>query len=313
MLELRKIQSDLFPKLYDSFLIDDDPLSNEQDWRNVFDYPWPNEEGHCGYAMLRDDELVGMMGMVFSDRSIQGQSRKFCNLHTWWVREDQRGHSLMMLRPLKKLSERYTITHFTPCDRIRAVARKLGFRDLSSQLRILLPIGQSTAARKSKSQVEFIWEPEQIRPALCEAERRIFDDHQPYSIGHLLIQDDQTQCYVVYTHVVRHRLPYCHIHYIGDRGLFAKCEPMIRATLIARHQVRFVAMEQRHCDGLQLHRSLKFWSPASSLVKSDTVNDADIDGLYSDVVFLKLTTLPDITHHLRQRAADLLPFLTRPD
>ena len=85
MVTLEKIHSSLFPNRYDSFLIDADPLSSEQDWRILFDYQWDTEEGHCGYALLDKGKVVGMLGMVFSERTIDGAVRKFCNLHTWWV------------------------------------------------------------------------------------------------------------------------------------------------------------------------------------------------------------------------------------
>ena len=66
MVTLTRIDSSIFGKLYDAFLHDDDPYSSEQDWRNVFDYQWHTDEGHCGYAMMDDGVVVGMMGMVFS-------------------------------------------------------------------------------------------------------------------------------------------------------------------------------------------------------------------------------------------------------
>ena len=82
MVELVKIQTPLFPNLYESFLRDDDPYSTEQDWRNVFDYRWESGHDHCGYALLDEGTVVGMIGMIFSERSIEGVTRRFCNLHT---------------------------------------------------------------------------------------------------------------------------------------------------------------------------------------------------------------------------------------
>lgn len=312
MIKLKVIDSNLFTKLYESFLVDDDPLSTEQDWRNVFDYAWDTDEGHCGYAMIRDDALIGMMGMVFSKRWIDQQWQPFCNLHTWWVREDQRGHSMMMLRPLKKLSQRYTMTHFTPCDRIRAVTKKLGFEDLNSQLRILLPQGRSTAISPSDD-FELVFEPERIQTLLSESDRKLFVDHQPYGLGNLAVRFGDSICYVIYAHVMRHRFPYCHVHYIGERGLYAKFEPAIRAAITSRHRVRFLALDERLCDGIPLRRSFRFWAPSNALFRSAVVKPHQIDHLYSDVAFLKLTTLPDITHRLRQIVSNYIPTIRRPD
>lgn len=296
MVSLRKIQTDLFPNLYRSFLIDDDPLSTEQDWRNVFDYPWNNDQDYCGYALLDDNEdVVGMLGMVFCERTIGGQVRKMCNLHTWWVREDQRAQSLALLRPVLKLKD-FTLTHFTPCDTVRAVLRRLGFSDLSSQLRILMPY--FWGSKKSRSSLEVISDVDQISAEINEADQQILEHHRPYNIGHLLLKAGGKQCYLVYTHVVRHRLPYCHIHYVSNREFFAENEKAIRCWLLHQHRARFVAVDERLVSDLKLRHSFRFWAPAHGLYKSDDLGPEQIDHLYSDVTFLKLTVLPDLTHEL---------------
>jgi hypothetical protein len=304
MVKLEKIQSSLFTNLYESFLRDDDPLSSEQDWRNVFDYAWDTDHDHCGYALLDEGKVVGMIGMVFSDRLIDGASRKFCNLHTWWVREDHRGRSLALMRPILKLDE-YTITHFTPDVEVRAVAKRLGFRDLNSQLKILLPIGKD---KRLLANSEFIDDDRVIEDRLAAHDKRILVDHRPYDVGHLLIGEGNDYCYLLYTHVVRHRLPYCHIHYISNQPLFAKHERAIRASLLGQHEARFIALDCRIAPDTKYPRSFNFWAPAHGLYKSSVVQPHQIDHLYSDVVFLKLTTLPDISYEVRQRVRRLWPF-----
>ncbi|MBU2677382.1 MAG: hypothetical protein KJP16_09870 [Gammaproteobacteria bacterium] len=299
MVTLRKIESDLFPALYEQFLIGDDPLSNEQDWRNVFDYRFENEEGYCGYAMLDGNEVIGMLGMVFSRRKIDGKVKKFCNLHTWWVREDHRGRSLALLRPVLKLGD-YTITHFTPCDIVRAITKRMGFQDLSCQLRILLPA--PLARKKPSGALSLEFNTSAIEQRLAGDDKKVFLDHLPYDVGHLHITHRGAECYVLYTHVVRHRLPYCHIHYVSDMDLYLDVDVSIRAELLRRHKASFIALDERRMNGVSLPLSFKFWAPADSLFKSDDVRPEQIDNLYSDVVFLKLTTLPDMSHEVAQIA-----------
>jgi hypothetical protein len=305
MVTLEKIQSSLFSNLYESFLIDDDPLSDEQDWRNVFDYQWETGQDHCGYALLDEGKVVGMMGMVFSERHIDGAMKKFCNLHTWWVREDHRGRSLALLRPILKL-EGYTITHFTPCDTVRAVTKRLGFSDLDSQLKILLPLG--IFGSRSAGDFTYTFDERAIEERLNEHDRKILLDHRPYGCGHLLVSDGVEDCYLLYTHVVRHRLPYCHIQYISNKDVYATLEPQIRKLLLKNHRARFVAVDVRLVSDMKFRFSFNFWAPANALYKSSDVQPEQIDNLYSDVVFLSLTVLPDITHELGQIARRYWPF-----
>ena len=300
MVTLEKIRSSLFSTLHESLLRDDDPLSREQDWRNLFDYHWNHGADHCGYALLDGVTVVGMLGMVFSERYIDGSVRKFCNLHTWWVREDHRGRSLLLLRPMLAL-KKHTITHFTPCDTVRAVTRRLGFSDLSSQLRILLPRRAGSAETVSAG-CALTYDEQAIQERLAETDRRILRDHQPTGCGHLLVYDKHDSCYLLYTHVVRHRVPYCHIHYVSHRALFLRQEATIRSSLLGRHRARFVAVDARLVEGIRFRRSFNFWAPANGLYKSSDLTPEQIDNLYSDVVFLKLTVLPDISHELRQLA-----------
>jgi hypothetical protein len=297
MLTIEKIQPTLFDNLYEAFLSDDDPLSNEQDWRNVFDYQFDNKQGHCGYAMLEDGKVVGMLGMVFSERHIQGELKKFCNLHTWWVREDFRGRSLLLFRPVLRLDD-YNVTHFTPCDRVRAISRRLGFKDLSSQLKILLPSGAGSFERSDESVL--IYDQQIIETDLGDCDRKIFLDHRPYDVGHLMIRQGGDCCYLLYTHVVRHRLSYCHIHYISKPRIFLEKERLIRSSLVKRHRARFVAIDARLVHDVKIPFSFDFWAPANALYRPRNIEAEHVDNLYSDVVFLKLSTLPNLSHEFAQ-------------
>lgn len=308
MPELVKISSELFPRLYHAFLHDDDPLSDEQDWRNVFDYRWQKEEDHSGYALVDGDQVVGMLAMAFSRRLIEGKPRKFCNLHTWWVHDDYRGYSVMMLRPLLSMKD-YTITHFTPCDRVRALTKRLGFSELDVQLKILLPRLFGRDALPAGVRLDF---DEQIdETALTAEERKICRDHKPYRLGHLLLRQGKRHCYIVYSHVQRYRVRYCHLHHLGDKALYARHEPAVRAALMRRHGVRFVMVDNRMVKGLSFSRSFDFWAPAHAVYRpADEVAPEQVDNLYSDVVMLRLALMPHVTHELKERACHWLPGLS---
>lgn len=299
MVELVKIRSDLFPGLYEAFLHDDDPLSDEADWRNVFDYQWDKDEDHSGYALVSDGAVVGMMAMAFSRRMIDGQHRKFCNLHTWWVHDDHRGRSIALMRPLLGLDD-YTITHFTPCDRVRALTKRLGFVDLDLQMKLLLPQPLAMLTKRGEQPgIEFRFDEAIDEQSLSAEERKILRDHRPYRVGSLLIRDGDKACFVLYTHVERYRVRYCHVHYIGDREVYARNEAATRSALMRRHRVWIVALDIRTARGLELPRSVDFWAPAHAVFRPQQGVRADqVDSLYSDVVMLRLATMPHVSHEI---------------
>lgn len=308
MPELVKIRSELFPKLYEAFLHDDDPLSDEQDWRNVFDYQWEQDEDHAGYALLEDEHVIGMMAMAFSQRLIDGHRHKFCNLHTWWVHEDHRGRSVAMLRPLLNL-DGYTVTHFTPCDRIRALTRRLGFVELDLQMKALLPLGRTGKQQTGGNSIRLYFDQEIDVSRLAEPDQRILQDHLPYRAGHLFADDGRESCYILYTHVVRYRINYCHIQYVSNREFFLRNEPLIRKALLKRHRVWIVVVNSRQFRDQKFRRSFDFWAPAHAVFKptGDICQD-QIDSLYSDVVMLRLAVLPHLSYELKQLAVRSNPF-----
>ena len=310
MPELVKIRPELFPKLYAAILRDDDPYTDQETWRKVIHYTWECEEDHTGYALLEGDRVIGMMAMVFRDRFFLGRPHKLCNLHTWWVHEDHRGRSVAMLRPLLGMRE-YTITHFTPCDRIRGLTQRLGFVPLDQQLKVLLPLRNSKQRHSNFDTATF--DEDIDAQHLPVADQTILRDHQPYRSGNLVITNGRDHLYVLYTHVVRFRVNYCHVHYVSDSALYQQVEPTVRKELMRRHRVRFVILDARMFRDVTFRRSFDFWSPVNAVYKPcGDLPPAQVDNLYSDATMLRLSLLPHISFELKQRALKYLPFQKQP-
>ncbi|MDG2014504.1 MAG: hypothetical protein P8J33_13430 [Pirellulaceae bacterium] len=306
MPELVKIRPELFPKIYDAVLRDDDPYTNENQWRTIINYTWDREEDYTGYALLEGDKVIGMMAMVFRDRFILDRPHKLCNLHTWWVHEDYRGRSVAMLRPLLGMSQ-YTITHFTPCDRIRGLTQRLGFTPLDQQLRVLLPLRNFN--RIDSDFDTFTFDEDIDAQQLPANDQKILRDHHPYRSGNLVVNNGRDHLYVLYTHVVRFRVNYCHIHYVSDPALFRQLEPIVRRELMRRHRVRFVILDARMFRDVSFKRSFDFWSPAKAVYKPcGELPPEQVDNLYSDATMLRLSLLPHISFELKQSVLKRIPF-----
>jgi hypothetical protein len=82
---------------------------------------------------------------------------------------------------------------------------------------------------------------------------------------------------------------------------------VIRSSLLRRHRVKFLALDDRLVQDMTFPASFKFWAPAHGLYKSSDVTPDQIDNLYSDIVFLRLTALPDMSHEVRQIAQRIWP------
>ena len=139
-------------------------------------------------------------------------------------------------------------------------------------------------------------------------ESRILKDHVPFRVNSLLITENGKNCLVIYTNVERYRVGYCHIQYVGNQELFAEKELAIRSALMKRHNVKFVVVDKRLFSGLDFQRSFDFWAPGHAVFKPTAgVEPENVDNLYSDVVMLRLATLPHVSFEIKKKLIELVP------
>ena len=149
---------------------------------------------------------------------------------------------------------------------------------------------------------------QEMEDSLTEQDKKVFLDHQPYGCGHLLIRDGNEYCYLLFTRVVRHWVPYCHIHYISNKEIFARHELAVRSSLLKKQRARYVAVDVRLVEGMKFPASFRSWEPPHGVYKSVDLGPAQIDNLYSDIVFLNLTVHPDASEELRNLGRRCWPF-----
>jgi len=296
MAKLSKLNADQFDDIYQTFLADDDQTLQADDWRPLFAPRSGPIADYCGYVLEDQGRIVGMLGMLFSERIVHGQERSFCNLHSWMVDENHRGHSLLLMRPALKLAD-CTLTDFTPTSDVCRISKRLGFVELESALRILLP---AAGRRREARGIELIDDVEQISQQLNDTDTQILNDHRLPHLQHMLVRIGSDDCYIVFSRVERHILPYCHIHYVSNKPLFHRRSAAIRRQLMKTTGGRFTAIDARTVRGLKFPFSFVVPMQSQQLYRPAGVEPADIDTLFSEVSFLNLTTFPSLRHTLRR-------------
>lgn len=297
MVALEKMVPSMFRDIYQTFLADDDPDSTEQDWRRLFFHDWPGQDDHFGYALVDGDSVVGVLGMVFSQRQLGGERVRFCNLHSWYVQEEHRGRSLTLMRPAIALSG-HVLTDFSPTERVSAISQRLGFDSLDAKLKILLPARQ----RDRSGAIEVCDASEALEDILEPADLRLYRDHQHLNCFHLVATNNRQYCYVICSRVSRHWVPYCYLHYVSNREFFSSHNVCMRNELLRRTATRYVAIDARKLAKLRLPRSFTVPMQCRQLVRGTGIEPAQIDTLYSEVLALNLCTLPNVSGRLRQFA-----------
>lgn len=287
----------MFEDIYREFLVDDDPELTYDDWRRLFAGDAETGSHGLGYALVDGSTLGGILGMLFSRRCIQGQVKHFCNLHTWMVKPEFRGHSLLLMRPALRLSD-HTVTDFTPTEPVRRISRRLGFQPLNADLRVLFPFGGQPSKHP---QLEFLADQAQLPARLTAEETQLLRDHCAPDLTSLLVSDGRRQCYLIYTRVTRWQVAYCHIHYLSDPQTFAAFHLPIRKYILQTERVRFLVLNDRQVSNWKLPNSCRFPLTNGHLVRTTMTAPEQIDSLYSDLALLRLTTIKGIKQAVKER------------
>jgi len=297
MISLEPITEDMFDEIWASFLDDGDPYLSRDDWQVLFTGR-PSAPGRVpGYALVDKERIGGILGTFHSTRSVRDRPVRFCNLHSWSVREAYRGRSLLLMRPvLRDLA--CTLTDFTPTEPVTVICKRLGFRPLDSSLRILPPLARS-GQQPQQSGPDLVTDLDEIRGRLGVRELALLEDHSRDNFGHLLVVGKDQICYVIYTVVNRHLGRYAHIHYISDKDLFRRAHASIRAHILRKEQAHYIATDDRLTAEMNLPFSFRMPVRTPQLFRSITVEPSEIDNLYSEISLLSLAALPSVGPTLR--------------
>ncbi len=292
------ITEDLFDQVYHDILIEENPDLPREVWESLFSFERDLSITPPGYAMLDGSQIAGILGTLSSSRKIDGRAVDFCNLHTWVVKPEFRGQSLLLMRKVLTLRN-CVVTDLTPIRRVRQISMRLGFECLDSTLRILLPtlsIGHFDHVEMQELDGQHRLESNTLQTLKA--------DHHHEHFGHLRCRVDDEECYVIYTRVDRWKLNYCQVHYVSNKRLFATHSKAIRQWLMRRTGTSFVAVLNRNFPGVQFPRSFRLKNTAGQLVRGGESFLSDIDTLYTDVSLLNLSGIAIVSSLIPDRLAN---------
>ena len=252
-------------------------------WKKIFVSPWHTTEDFCGYLLLKNDKVEGYLGLLFSQRTLNGQIKKFCNMTSWVVNENSRGQSISMLLEVLKLKD-YTLTNFTASPTVARILDKLGFTAFSVDQRVLFPIPNFARLQHGRGCDSDL---QVIQSKLSGTDLGIFGDHQGLNCEHLLLRSDHGDCYVVLKKTVRRKLVFARVHYLSDVAVFHDCMESLTASICFRLGVFGVMVDERYIAGRKFRNSVSYPHQRKAYFKSNSVVESRlIDTLYSEVVVL---------------------------
>jgi len=263
---------------------------SREEWREIFDYQWESDEGYVGFALVDDRKVVGFNGALFSRRIIDGREARICNLTSWIVKEQYRTESMRLVFPVLKLKG-YTITNLTMNERAWEITRRLGFKNLDTNVRIIFLVPGLSATRKEEPPV-IVSDRSRIAEILDPINLKIFIDHSHYNCGHLVIKDKRGYSYIIYTRK-RYRkyncdISYAQILYISDRSAFLRRLNKIKSYFLKSLKYFFLAVDERLIGDATIPYSKVYQLKIPRMYKSEVLSREQVDNLYSELVVLGL-------------------------
>src|SRR4051794_41079630 len=112
------------------------PRLAAQEWADSIVPTWPVTSPNHGFLLRHDGRLVGVQLAFYSERQIDGEVARFCNLGAWCVMESYRSQGFRLLRAV--LAQRdYHFTDLSPSGNVVPINRKLGFASLDTETALL--------------------------------------------------------------------------------------------------------------------------------------------------------------------------------
>lgn len=246
------------------------------EWHQVMTAPWGIEQPNHGYLLRENGRVVGAYLALYSERVIDGSTRRICNLGAWCVDQQHRANGLRLMRSLLR-QRGYTFTDLTPSETVVALNTRLGFTALDTTTALVpnLPWPLSRDVR-------VVDQPNEIDTLLSGRDQIIYRDHAATATHHVVLVKDGRSCYVMFRRERRKRLSlFAFILYVSDPDVFRDCAPHFYRYLLLRHGMVATLAERRVVG----HRpkwavSVAGWQ---KMFLSDDLQPAQIDYLYSEL------------------------------
>jgi len=276
MVKVEKVSKDAFEIIY--------PLFNgipyrlpRRKWEQLFFNQWDDQD-FIGYALMDNGVPHGFIGIKLSRQDINGTVRKFCNITSWVVEDAYKAHAMFLLFPILKLAD-YTLTDFTPIDKVYAVLKKVGFQDLAARTRVVLPLLSFLPPQCR------ILQGEEAAAPLNSSDQKIFQDHKKFAI-HFVVQAGAQYCYCIATRVRRKKqmIPFLQLHYISNPELLVKSAGAVAARLCWKYKTAAMIIDENSPRYARISGSFSVKRGVPCVYKSETVSTEDIHSIYSELI-----------------------------
>lgn len=250
-------------------------------WERSISVPWSVSAPNHGFMLVDDqNNVVGAYLAFYSERTIDGQCERFCNLGAWCVLPEHRFHSLRLLKALLA-QDGYHFTDLSPSGNVVPVNTRLKFEFLDTATALMPNLPWPTLpGRQSVSS-----DPAVIEQTLTGPDLKLYRDHVGAAAAHhVVLRGGGEWCYVVFRRDRRKNLPlFASVLHVSNPALFRRMIRPFSRHLLLRHGIPATLVELR-VAGHRPWPAVMLRSPRRKMFKSSRLAPERIDYLYSELV-----------------------------
>jgi len=261
------------------------PNVSEEAYRRVFEYTWLNDLPDRGLILDVNGKLAGYLGTVYSERSVNGKKRLFCNIFSWYLRPAYRGKGLG-LPLLQTLMERedQIITGLTPNLNSGPIIKKYGFKTLSTGFVVFHP--KLALGNIMKSGADIFPHSQDIHKLLDFDLCSLVDQHLKYGCSVMALTDKEEVGLIISKRRISTRVPYVSITeilHVTNKQLVLDNLCSVYRSMILRDRTTALAADETIFGaetpaGWRRDRLRFFFG--------DDIAPDQIDSLYSEIILL---------------------------
>lgn len=254
-----------------------------EQWAAAFRQDWGVAKPNNGFLLRDQGSIVGGIGAIYAERRIRGRPERFCNITSWCVLDAYRSQSMRLAMAVVS-QPGYHYTDLTPTEVVSKTLQFLKFKPMNSRQTVWpnvpWPFGLVGGVR-------VLTDPDRIADALAPDDANVFLDHRnlPW-LRHAAIGRTGAFCHVVWKPDRLKHLPGARVLAMSDPELFLR-HRLAFGTHLACRGVLYTRVESRLLPRLP-YAAKEMSGFRNKVFRSDTLTEADISNLYSEIVGLDL-------------------------
>ena len=251
-------------------------------WAQAFRQNWYPNKPNNGFLIRQDGRIVGGIGAIYAERLVHGKPERFCNITSWCVLDAFRTQSGRLAMAVVS-QPGFHFTDLTPTEVVSKTLQFFKFKPMDER-HVVWPNVPWPFARLAGIRV--IADPDRIGEVLSPDDAKVFRDHRhlPW-LGHMAVGRPGAWCHIVWRRTRLKDVSGGMILAFSDAQLFLRYRWAVSSHLLLRHALLYTRVEARLLPRVP-KPSIELAGYRNKVFRSETLAEADISNLYSELVAL---------------------------